>query len=66
MQEKSVKYVLNVSREINNFFEEDGEITYKRIHISDDRDAGIEEHFNEALEFIDGMSPSPLSPSHLL
>jgi hypothetical protein len=47
--------VLNVSREINNFFEDEGKVTYKRILISDDRDADIMVHFAEVLAFIDGV-----------
>ncbi len=55
LRENNIQCILNVSREVRNFFEEDDKIQYKRIYISDDKEEDINQHFTEALRFIGGM-----------
>jgi len=51
----SVRYILNATREVSNFYEE--EFQYKRISITDSMDENAKQYFEEASEFIrDGLA----------
>ena len=54
MKENEVKYVLNATREICNFYEEDNEhkVNYKRINVDDALDADLKKYFEESNDFI--------------
>ncbi|XP_022905241.1 dual specificity protein phosphatase Mpk3 [Onthophagus taurus] len=49
----SIQYVLNVTPNLRNVFEDDGNISYLQIPIEDHWSQNLESHFPKAIEFID-------------
>jgi len=55
LQSNQVRYILNATREVSNYFEE--EFQYKRISITDSMEEDAKKYFEEASEFIrDGLA----------
>lgn len=53
LQEFGVRYILNVTANCPNYFEEDDGFVYKRISVSDTGTQKLSQHFSEAFEFIE-------------
>jgi len=55
LESNNVRFILNISREVANFYE--SEITYKRVGIADSMEENAKQHFEEATSFIrDGLT----------
>lgn len=52
----SIKYILNLTPRCPNFFSQRSDMHYKQIKINDSNQEDIEQHFDEAIQFI-GESP---------
>lgn len=63
-----IRYILNVTPNLPNLFEKNGDFHYKQIPISDHWSQNLSQFFPEAIAFIGESSllhPPPLSPSTL-
>ncbi|KAK2561530.1 Dual specificity protein phosphatase 7 [Acropora cervicornis] len=49
----SIKYILNLTPRCPNFFSQRSDMHYKQIKINDSNQEDIEQHFDEAIQFID-------------
>ena len=52
LQTNKIRYILNVTQEISNYFESDSTIHYLQIPILDNNDARIIHHIDKVLSFI--------------
>lgn len=48
----SIKYILNLTPRCPNFFSQRSDMHYKQIKINDSNQEDIEQHFDEAIQFI--------------
>lgn len=53
IQYYNIKNILNISKELPNYFENNTEIIYKKIEIIDDAENHIKEHIQDIISFID-------------
>ncbi|XP_068687513.1 dual specificity protein phosphatase 10-like [Montipora foliosa] len=49
----SIKYILNLTPRCPNFFSQRSDLHYKQIKVNDSSQEDIEQHFDEAIQFID-------------
>lgn len=61
-----IRYILNVTPNLPNLFEKNGDFHYKQIPISDHWSQNLSQFFPEAIAFIgESTPPSPLPPQPL-
>jgi protein-tyrosine phosphatase len=53
LKNKNIKYILNVTKEIPNHFENDNDIKYLQINVMDWKSETIIDHFDDILKFFD-------------
>lgn len=56
--QKKITHILNITEEINNFFEKDNKFTYLRFHLEDSSDTDIKSVFDKAHKFIQEVEKS--------
>uniref|UniRef100_A0A5F4W8N5 protein-tyrosine-phosphatase n=2 Tax=Callithrix jacchus TaxID=9483 RepID=A0A5F4W8N5_CALJA len=60
-----IRYILNVTPNLPNFFEKNGDFHYKQIPISDHWSQNLSQFFPEAIAFIGESTPPAFPPLHL-
>ena len=48
----NVKYILNVTGDLQNYYEEENEFVYMRVPVQDSYEAALNTHFEETAKFI--------------